>query len=42
MTSVIFDGKKNDIGKIVQVRIQKSNRNSLFGEIVTNSDKKVA
>ncbi len=42
MTSVIFDGKKSDIGKIVQVRIKKSNRNSLFGEIVGNSNKKVA
>ncbi len=42
MTSVIFNGKKSDIGKIVQVRIKDSNRNSLFGEIITNSDKKVA
>ena len=42
MTSVIFDGKKTDIGKIVQVRIKDSNRNTLFGEIVTNSDQKVA
>ena len=42
MTSVIFNGKKNDIGKIVQVRIKNSNRNTLFGEIITNSDQKVA
>ena len=42
MTSVIFNGKKSDIGKIVQVRIKKSNRNTLFGEIVGNSNKKVA
>ena len=42
MTSVIFNGKKNDIGKIVQVRIKDSNRNTLFGEAITNSDKKVA
>ena len=42
MTSVIFDGKKNDIGKIVQVKIKDSNRNSLFGEILTSSDQKVA
>ncbi len=42
MTSVIFNGKKNDIGKIVQVRIKDSNRNTLFGEIITNSDQKVA
>ena len=42
MTSVIFNGKKNDIGKIVQVKIKDSNRSSLFGEIIANSDKKVA
>ena len=42
MTSVIFNGKKSDIGKIVQVRIKNSNRNTLFGEIITNSDQKVA
>ncbi len=42
MTSVIFNGKKNDIGKIVQVRIKDSNRNTLFGEIIVNSDQKVA
>jgi len=42
MTSVIFNGKKNDIGKIVQVKIKDSNRNSLFGEVITNSDQKVA
>jgi tRNA-2-methylthio-N6-dimethylallyladenosine synthase len=42
MTSVIFNGKKSDIGKIVKVRIKDSNRNSLFGEIVNNSDQKVA
>jgi tRNA-2-methylthio-N6-dimethylallyladenosine synthase len=42
MTSVIFNGKKNDIGKILQVRINDSNRNTLFGEVITNSDQKVA
>ena len=42
MTSVIFNGKKNDIGKVVQVRIKDSNRNTLFGEVITNSDQKVA
>ena len=42
MTSVIFNGKKSDIGKIVQVRIKESNRNTLFGEIITNLDQKVA
>jgi tRNA-2-methylthio-N6-dimethylallyladenosine synthase len=42
MTSVIFNGKKNDIGKIVQVRIKDINRNTLFGKVITNSDQKVA
>ena len=42
MTSVIFDGKKSDIGKIVRVKIKDSNRNTLFGKILTNSDQKVA
>ena len=39
MTSVIFDGKKDDIGKIIPVKILKSNRTTLFG-IVNNSEKK--
>ncbi len=42
MTSVIFNGKKSDIGKIVQVKIKNVNRNTLFGEIITNLDQKVA
>ena len=42
MTPVIFDGEKTDIGKIVQVRVKKSNRNTLFGEVITNSNQKVA
>ena len=42
MTSVIFDGQKEDIGKILPVRIKKTNRSTLFGCIVNKSDKKVA
>ncbi len=42
MTSVIFSGKKEDIGKIVQVKIKQSNRSSLFGEIVNKFNQKVA
>ncbi|MDB3939070.1 tRNA (N6-isopentenyl adenosine(37)-C2)-methylthiotransferase MiaB [Candidatus Pelagibacter sp.] len=42
MTSVIFDGKKEDIGKIVPVKIHKSNRSTLFGEKDFNSNQKVA
>jgi tRNA-2-methylthio-N6-dimethylallyladenosine synthase len=42
MTSVIFNGKKSDIGKILPVKILKSNRSTLFGELVPNLNKKVA
>ena len=42
MTSVIFNGKKTDIGKIMSVKINKSNRTTLFGELVTNSNQRVA
>ncbi|MDB4118595.1 tRNA (N6-isopentenyl adenosine(37)-C2)-methylthiotransferase MiaB [Candidatus Pelagibacter sp.] len=42
MTSVIFNGKKEYIGKIMSVKINKSNRSTLFGELVVNSNQKVA
>jgi tRNA-2-methylthio-N6-dimethylallyladenosine synthase len=42
MTSVIFNGKKEDIGKIVSVKINKSNRTTLFGEKDFNTNQKVA
>jgi len=42
MTSVIFNGKKEDVGKIVPVKINKSNRSTLFGERVFVSSQKVA
>ena len=42
MTSVIFNGNKEDIGKILPVRIIKSNRSTLFGEVINNSNQKVA
>ena len=32
MTSVIFDGNDDDVGKTVKVKINKSNQNTLFGE----------
>ena len=41
MSSVIFNGKKEDIGKILTVKINKSNKNSLFGENI-NKKKMVA
>ena len=42
MTSVIFNGNKEDIGKIVPVKINNFNRNTLFGESIINSNQKVA
>ncbi len=42
MTPVIFNGKKEDIGKVMLVKIKQSNRTTLFGDIVINSNKKVA
>jgi tRNA-2-methylthio-N6-dimethylallyladenosine synthase len=42
MTSVIFNGKKEDVGKIVPVKIIQSNRSTLFGEAIINSNQKVA
>ena len=42
MTPVIFNGKVSDVGKIVPVKIIKSNRSTLFGEIINNSNQKVA
>ncbi len=42
MTSVIFSGPKELIGKIVPVKILKSNRTTLFGKLNYDSDKKVA
>ena len=42
MTSVIFDGSVENIGKVVQVEVISSNQNSLFGKIKENYKKKVA
>ena len=42
MTSVIFNGKKDDIGKIVPVKIIRSNRSTLFGEKNLSYKQKVA
>ena len=32
MTPVIFDGNDQDVGKIIKVKINNSNQNTLFGE----------
>ena len=42
MTSVVFNGNKSDIGKIVQVKINQSSRSTLFAEKINNSNQKVA
>ena len=42
MTSVILKGNENLIGKVIKAKINKSNRNTLFGNIEEISNKKVA
>jgi len=42
MTSVVFNGKKEDVGKIVPVKIKQSNRSTLSGEIINKLNQKVA
>ena len=42
MTPVIFNGNKEDIGRIMSVKIRQSNRTTLFGDVVNNPDQKVA
>ena len=42
MTSVIFDGNIDCIGKVVQIKINSSNQNSLFGTLKKNHKQKVA
>ena len=42
MTSVIFDGSIENVGKIVQVEILSSNQNSLFGKLKEDYKQKVA
>ena len=42
MTSVIFDGNDQDVGKIVKVKINNSNQNTLFGEYLNKSKQRVA
>ena len=42
MTSVLFHGNDDLIGKIVKVKIKNSNQNTLFGEAIEQSNQKVA
>ena len=40
--SVIFLGDENNIGKVVKVKIESTNQNSLFGKIENSKDMKAA
>ena len=42
LNSVIFDGEKKYIGKLVNIKIKKTNRNTLFGKIDENKQMKAA
>ncbi len=42
MTSVLFSGSDDLIGKVVKVKIKSSNQNTLFGEVISQSNQKVA
>ena len=42
MTSVLFNGSDDLIGKIVKVKIKNSNQSTLFGELINKSNQKVA
>ena len=42
MTSVILNGSDNLIGKIVKVKIFKSNQNTLFGNVINSTNQRVA
>ena len=42
MTPVIFNANYEDLGKIIKVKVTNSNRNTLFGERVEQSNLRVA
>ena len=42
MNSVIFEGSEKNIGKIMEVKIESSNQNNLFGKVQKNKDMKAA
>ncbi len=39
LNSVIFEGDEKYVGKVIKVKIESCNQNSLFGEIVNNKSK---
>ena len=42
MNSVIFEGDIKNIGKVLKVKIDKVNQNSLFGKIEKKHNKRAA
>ena len=42
MTPVIFEGEIKNIGQIIEVKINSSNQNTLFGKIIEKKNKQVA
>ena len=42
LNSVIFDGDKSYIGKMINIKIEKTNQNSLFGKIDANKNMRAA
>ena len=42
MTSVIFDGIHDLVGKVVKVKVLKSNQNTLFGTAINTNHQRVA
>ena len=42
MTSVLFSGNDDLIGKVVKVKIKNSNQNTLFGDTIKKTNQKVA
>ena len=42
MNSVIFEGSEKNIGKIMEVKIESSNQNNLFGKILNNTKERAA
>ena len=42
LNSVIFEGQKKYIGQLVNIKIEKTNRNSLFGKIDMNKQMRAA
>ena len=42
LNSVVFEGEKRHIGKLVNIKITKTNRNTLFGKIDENKNMRAA